>query len=358
MSWFREDNRTEAATPKRRSKARSEGSVAKSQDLAGAVTMLTAAVTLLWVGPSMTARLTDMTRSLLASCGTHELTTGELRDQLLRGSLQIGAILGPLFLLLMLFGVSANVAQFGFQITTKAARPKFSRINPASGIQRLFSPGSLVELIKSLVKLLIVGFVVYLAIKNNLPHFFDLSRVGVPALASEAGDLLIHILLVSAISLFILGLADYAYHKYEHEESMKMTKDEVKEESRESEGDPKVKGKIREIMIKSSLRRMMKKVPEADVIITNPIHLAVALKYDRAKGSAPVVVAKGARKVAERIKLIAAEHNIPIVENKPLARALFKAVDIGQEIPFELYKAVAEVLAYVYRVKKKYFGVA
>jgi flagellar biosynthetic protein FlhB len=137
-----------------------------------------------------------------------------------------------------------------------------------------------------------------------------------------------------------------------------MTKEEVTEESKESEGDPKVRSKVREIMIKSSLRRMMKKVPEADVVITNPIHLAVALKYDRAKGAAPIVVAKGARKVAERIKLIAAEHGVPIIENKPLAQALFKAVEIGQEIPFELYKAVAEILAYVYRIKKKYFGVA
>ena len=137
-----------------------------------------------------------------------------------------------------------------------------------------------------------------------------------------------------------------------------MSKEEVKEEAKQAEGDPKIKSKIREIQFKTAYRRMMKKVPEADVIITNPIHLAVAIKYDRSKDNAPVVVAKGARKVAERIKAIAAEHNIPIVENKPLAQALFKTVEIGKQIPLELYKAVAEVLAYVYRLKKKYFGIA
>jgi flagellar biosynthetic protein FlhB len=358
VSLFREDNKTEAATPKRRAKVRSEGSVAKSQDLTAAVTLLTAAVALMWLGSGMTGRLSELTRVLLANCGTHELTEGELRPQLAQGMAAIALILGPFFAAIMALGVATNIAQVGFKITTKAAMPKFSRINPLSGLQRLFSPGSVVELIKSIVKLLIVGLVVYFAIRDNLPRLFDLSHVGVEALADEAGHVLLHILLISAISLLILGLADFAYHKYEYEESLKMTKEEVTEESKESEGDPKVRSKVREIMIKSSLRRMMKKVPEADVVITNPIHLAVALKYDRAKGAAPIVVAKGARKVAERIKLIAAEHGVPIIENKPLAQALFKAVEIGQEIPFELYKAVAEILAYVYRIKKKYFGVA
>jgi flagellar biosynthetic protein FlhB len=225
------------------------------------------------------------------------------------------------------------------------------------GVKRLFALRSIVELGKSILKLLLIGTVIYLTVLASSPLISSLTTIPVETLGRTIGELLTNVFFIAALSLLIIGVLDYAYQKFEFEKSLKMTKEEVKEESKQSEGDPHVKGKVREIMIRSAIKRMMKKIPEADVVITNPIHLAVAIKYDRSRNSAPIVVAKGARKVAERIKALAAEHDIPIIENNPLARALFKLVDIGQEIPADLYKAVAEVLAYVYRLKRKFFSV-
>jgi flagellar biosynthetic protein FlhB len=296
--------------------------------------------------------------TLLARCGTMEISLDAAPQMLLRAFIVIGGLLAPLFLIVMATGVAVNVGQVGFKITPRVAYPKFNRINPMTGMGRLFSPNSVVELVKSILKLGLVGVVVYAAIRGNLNTIYSLTQLPADALAPIVGKLLLHILMTAAITLVVLGLLDFFYQRYEHESSLKMTKEEVREESKEQEGDPRVKSKIREIMLKKSIQRMMKQIPQADVVITNPIHLAVALKYDRSRNAAPVVVAKGARKVAERIKEIAREHDVPIIENKPLARALFKAVEIGEEIPLDLYKAVAEILAYVYRLKKKFFGVA
>jgi flagellar biosynthetic protein FlhB len=355
---MKDDSRSEPATPKRRNKARSEGSVAKSMDLNSAVGLLIAAVAMSWFGGGMIEGLKGIMITLLSQCGTHEVTLADAPRYLLQGFIVIGGLLTPLFLAVMIGGVAVNIAQTGFKITPKVAYPKFNRINPVTGIGRLFSPNSVVELFKSILKIILVGSVVYIAIRNNLNLIYSLTELPADALGPAIAKLLLHILMTAAVTLIVLGIFDFFYRRYEHETSLKMTKEEVREESKEQEGDPRVKSKIREIMIKKTIQRMMKKVPEADVVITNPIHLAVALKYDRTKSAAPIVVAKGARKVAERIKEIAREHNVPIIENKPLARALFKAVEVGDEIPLDLYKAVAEILAYVYRLKKKFFGVA
>lgn len=355
---MKDDSRSEPATPKRRSKARTEGSVAKSADLSSAVALLAAAIALSWFGAHLFGGLGDIMSLLLSQCGTLELSVDAAPQYLVRGFVVIAGLLAPLFLTVMVAGVAANIGQVGFKITPKVAYPKFSRINPFSGFARLFSPNSVVELLKSILKLVLVGVIVYVAIRGNLNTIYSLTQVPVSALGPTVGKLMVRIIMTAAVTLVMMGILDFFYRRYEHETSLKMTKEEVREESKEQEGDPRVKSKIREIMIKKSIQRMMKQVPQADVVITNPIHLAVALKYDRAKNVAPVVVAKGARKVAERIKEIARENNVPIIENKPLARALFKAVEIGEEIPLDLYKAVAEILAYVYRLKKKFFGVA
>jgi flagellar biosynthesis protein FlhB len=287
-----------------------------------------------------------------------EITTDSLPVYMWIGMKALGLMMAPFFLVMMASAFGINVAQVGFRITGKAAYPKFSRLNPMQGIKRLFSMSSAVELGKSILKLLLIGGIVYLTIASQFDKLFSLTNIPFDALGPMVGHMLSRLFLVASLSLLIVGILDYAYNRYSYEKSLKMTKEEIKEEAKQADGDQAVKGKIREIMFKNSFRRMMKKLPEADVVIANPIHLAVALKYDRSKNSAPIVVAKGARKVAERIKAIAREHGIPVIENPPLARALFKVVEIGQEIPLDQYKAVAEVLAYVYRLKRKFFGVA
>ncbi|MFZ5434407.1 MAG: flagellar biosynthesis protein FlhB [Calditrichota bacterium] len=358
MSFLNDEGRTEKPTPRRRSKARSEGSVSKSQDLNSAAVLVAASLLMIWFGNYLMSGLEDITSSILRNIANVEVSTGTMQTYLYKGMKAIGLLLAPLFFGIMAVGVAVNVAQVGFKVTPKVAYPKFSRLNPMKGLGRLFSIRSLVELGKSLLKLFLIGGIVYLTISSQFDRIYSLVWLPIESIGPVVGHMLGRVFLVASLSLIFIGIIDYIYNRYEHEKSLKMTKEEVKEEAKQSEGDPHVKGKIREIMLKASFARMMKKVPEADVVITNPTHLAVAIKYDRERNSAPIVVAKGARKVAERIKEIAAEHNIPIIENKPLARALFKMVNVGQEIPVELYKAVAEVLAYVYRLKRKFFGVA
>ena len=358
MSWINDEGKTEKPTPRRREKARSEGSVARSMELNAAAVLITASMMLVWFGSGIVLNLRHTMTTLLHEMGTMEFTTDSLPVYMWHGMQVMTALLGPVFLGIMAMGIAISVGQVGFRVTPKAAMPKFSRLNPIKGFQRLFSMQSLVELGKSLLKLVLIGGIIYIAISSQFDRIYSLMEVPFEALTGEVGRLLTRIFLLASLSLLFIGVLDYLYNRFEYEKSLKMTKEEVKEEAKQSEGDPKVKSKIREIMLRSSFRRMMKKLPEADVVITNPVHVAVALKYDRTRSSAPGVVAKGMRKVAERIKEIARDHDIPIVENPPLARTLFALVEIGQEIPAELYKAVAEVLAYVYRMKRKFFGVA
>ncbi len=355
---FDRDSRTEAPSPRRRQQAREKGSVARSQDLNSAVLLLGAALTLSFFGAGMIDGLGEILKSLIRQAGTTKFDDASTAILIRQQLFAVAKILLPFLLTIMIIGVLINVMQVGFHISLKAAAPKWERLNPITGFQRFFSVRSLVELGKSILKLLFVGLALYFTLQSaslQTPWMFFMPT---NQIIGEMGRLLNDLFFAAAMALLAIGLADFFYQRWDHEQSLKMTKEEVKEEAKQQEGDPKVKGKIRELMIRSSLKRMMKSVPEADVVITNPVHLAVAIKYDRAQNSAPIVVAKGARKVAERIKEIAAENGVPIVENKPLARALFKSVDIGMEIPVDLYKAVAEVLAYVYRIKNKFFGVA
>jgi flagellar biosynthetic protein FlhB len=351
-------SKTEQPTPRRREKARSEGSVAKSNELNSAVMLVMASLMLFWVGGNMADGLKQIMVGTFRQMATIQITNDSISVYMWIGMKALAAIMAPFFLVMMAAGLAVNIGQVGFRVTAKAAYPKFSRLNPMQGIQRLFSMNSLMELGKSILKLVLVGGIVYIAISSQFGKIYMLTHVPFEALGPAVGAMLNRLFLYASLSLLIIGILDFIYNRYEFEKSLKMTKEEVKEEAKMSDGDPAVKGKIREIMFKNSFRRMMKKLPEADVVIANPIHLAVAIKYDRKRNHAPIVIAKGARKVAERIKAVAREHNIPVVENPPLARALFKSVEIGQEIPLELYKAVAEVLAYVYRLKRKFFGVA
>ena len=244
--------------------------------------------------------------------------------------------------------------QVGFQINTEAMTLKLIKLNPISGMQRLASLKSLVELAKSMIKILFIGSIAYLLVKSDLQEFPSLIQ-------QEVGQILVFIARISlkisffvCLAMIILAVLDYIYQRWQYEQDLKMTKQEVKDEHRQTYGDPKVKARIRGVQMEMARRRMMEAVPEADVVITNPTRLAIAMKFDAREMIAPRVLAKGSGHIAQRIREIALENKIPIVEEKPLAQALFKMVEIGDYIPAELYRAVAEVLAYVYRLKGMY----
>ncbi|MDX1778625.1 MAG: EscU/YscU/HrcU family type III secretion system export apparatus switch protein, partial [Thermodesulfobacteriota bacterium] len=231
--------------------------------------------------------------------------------------------------------------------------PKFSKLDPLKGFARMFSKQALVELIKSIFKVIIVGCVTYFTVKGELEEIVPLMDKEIWSVMSYIGSVCFKILLRTSWVLIVLAIVDYVFQKWDFKQEAKMTKQEVKDEFKQREGDPLIKSRVRQAQREMAKKRMMEAVPKADVVITNPVHLAIALEYNTQNMSAPQLTAKGSRLVAERIKAIAQEHNIPIVENKPLAQALFKGVEIGQEIPTVFYKAVAEVLSYVYRLKNK-----
>jgi len=264
------------------------------------------------------------------------------------------AVLLPFLLPIAVVGFIANIMQIGFQISTEAMSLKLSKLNPISGMKRFVSLKSLVELGKSIIKILFVGGIAYLVVKSDLKEFPYLVQ-------QEVGQIILFIAKVSlklfffvCLAMIVLAVLDYIYQRWQYEQDLKMTKQEVKDEYKQTHGDPKVKARIRGVQQEMARRRMMEAVPEADVVITNPTRLAIALKFDAREMIAPRVVAKGAGFVAERIREIAAEHQISMIEEKPLAQALFKMVEVGGYIPVELYRAVAEVLAYVYRLKGIY----
>jgi flagellar biosynthetic protein FlhB len=262
--------------------------------------------------------------------------------------------MAPIAITLVIVSIVVNVVQGGGLVfSSEAMAPKLSKLDPISGVKKFVSKTALVDLLKSIFKVIILGYVGYITIKEefgNIPLLVDMA--GWQAM-TYMGGVVFKILIRTSWILIVLSVMDYFFKVYEHEENLKMTKEEVKEETKQSEGDPHVKSRIRSLQMDMARRRMMTEVPDADVVITNPTTFAVALKYDRDRASAPLVVAKGAGLIAERIKCIAKENKVPIVENKPLARTLYRLVNIGKEVPVELYHAVAEVLAYVFQLKGK-----
>ena len=246
----------------------------------------------------------------------------------------------------------SNILQIKWKVTTKPMKPKFSKLNPLSGFKRIFSKDSLFELLKSIIKIILIIYVAYTSIKDHQNEIFLLYDIPLLQVILLVGTIVIDTGLKIAFVYLIVGIADLIYQKHKFKEDMKMTKQEVKDEYKNTEGNPEIKGRQRSKMREASQRRMMQSLPSADVVITNPTHYAVAIKYDADKYSAPVVVAKGEDFLAQKIREAAKEHHIEIVENKPLARMLYANVDVGQEVPPELYQAVAEVLAFVYSLRE------
>lgn len=348
--------KTEEATSKKLSDARQEGQVAKSQDLVVAVMLiglfLTVKLFVGYIGNSFMGAYQSVYRMIPGIAGD-EFTFNTASSLLSFGLLRVLLIALPFFVAAVVIAFLMNVAQVKWKPTMKPLAPKFNKFNPINGFKNMFSKDKLFELLKAVVKISLLGYIIYTALRDqwglllNVYSFSFLDSIGL------IGNTIINLGLKISFFFLFFALVDYFYQKRKFREDMKMTKQEVKDEFKQSEGDPQVKGKIKQKMREVSQRRMMQALPEADVVITNPTHLAVAIKYDRDTSAAPVVIAKGADYLAQKIKEAAKEYDIEIVENKPLARMLYYNVDLDAEIPQELYQMVAEVLAYVYGLKGK-----
>ena len=350
-------NRTEQATPKRKAEARAKGQIALSRDAVMAVGLLGSLGALYWMAPIIVQRLRITLQAWLAQSmeeSTHRaLSLDHLHILLRQIGLDVFLTLGPVVGGIAVLGVGANLMQTGFLWKREGLDWDFSRISPIGGFSRLFSIRSFSEMVKTWLKIMAIGFTGYVAIKDDMTPFSSLTQFGTDTLLPTVGWATFKAALMMGGASLVIGILDYGYQRFEWERGLRMSRDEIKEESRAAEGDPALRAKVRSTQRDMARRRMMAAVPKADVIITNPTHLAVALRYDAKAMGAPVVVAKGAGFVAEKIREIGRQHGVMIVENKLVARTLFKLVEVGREVPEDLYRAVAEILAFVYRVRGK-----
>jgi flagellar biosynthetic protein FlhB len=347
--------KSEKATGKRRLEARRRGQVALSREVPSALILLTSLGVFYLAGAFVFERLFALLGGTFSSLGTVRLSTVAQATAFALDLFQvIVALLVPFFLPFLVAGFLGNVAQIGLEFHAQSLQPKLAQLNPLAGAKKLLSLRSLVETVKSVLKIVIVGGIAYAVINGHLEEFPPLMRFELVEIWDFACRLVIKLTFYVCLALIVLAALDYFYQRWQYEQSLKMTKQEVKDERKQAEGDPQVKARIRSLQRQAAHQRMMAEVPKADVVITNPTHLAIALRFEPQEMAAPRVVAKGADFLAERIKEVAREHDVPLVENKPLAQALFKVAEIGDFIPVDLYRAVAEVLAYVYRLKGRH----
>ncbi len=344
--------RTEPPTPRRRQQARERGQVARSADLNGTLILLGFVLFFKFYLPKL---ISDLSLLFYLSWDNFpkNIAPNSVYTYTIRLLLYIIKMLGPILLVGIGLGVSVNVLQVGVLFSGYPLIPRLDRLNPVEGFKRLFSTKTLIQTVVNVFKVLVVVWIVYATLKDNFPSL--VLFVNTPLLDALVGwlDLIFKVAVRIILFLFVLAVLDYAYNRWEYERSLMMTKEELKEELKQMEGDPQIKARIRRVQRELARQRMMKEVEKADVVITNPTHIAVALRYNPEKDSAPIVVAKGMRLLAERIREIAIAHDVPIVENPPLARVLYRTVEVGEPVPEKLYRAVAEILAYVYRLKGK-----
>lgn len=361
LQFFAQDGeggeKTEPATDKKLKDAREEGKVAKSKELTSAFDLIVLFLVLKffvsYVGTKMLSVFQYVYSGMAEFIKVNRtgVTSIAISSFLMNMILQWMLIVLPFFIFGLFITLIINVIQVGWKVSSKPMQPKLDKFNPINGFKRIFSKQSLFELVKSFVKIGLIAYIAYMAVDGHKNELFILYEITLKQAVSLVGQIIIDTGLRISLVYLIVGVADYAYQKRKFNEDMKMTKQEVKDEYKNTEGDPQIKGRQRRRMQEASQRRMMQDVPKADVVITNPTHIAVALKYDADVSTAPIVLAKGEEFVAQKIKEVAKENSIRIVENKPLARMLYSNVDIGAEIPPELYQAVAEVLAMVYQNK-------
>jgi flagellar biosynthesis protein FlhB len=345
--------RTEQGTPKRREEAREKGRVAKSREVSSVAGLAACLIYFYFNATGLLEKITAMMTSTFRSAGRVTISIDNVQLLLTGLLFKMFVLLMPIFIVVFIVGIFANVIQVGALFSPSAIQPELSKIDPLKGLQRLFSMNSFVELIKNILKMLIIGIVSYLVIKNEVNGFLPLAEQTVWEILLYLGKITFKILLTTCWVLIILAILDYVYQRWEYEKGLRMSRQEIKEEFKNSDGDPAIKARIKRLQREMSRKRMMAAVPKADVIITNPTHLAVAIRYDQDTRIAPCVVAKGAGFIAEKIRNIGRENNIPIVENKPLAQVLYKMVRLDETIPENLYRSVAEVLAFVYGLKRQ-----
>ena len=362
LQFFAESSggeKTEPATEKKKSDARKEGQVAKSKEIENAFSLMALFLLLkLWTATLGTNLINffhlcyDDIGEYIKNYDGYVNETGII-NLVIQCILQLIILLAPVLAVAFIVSFVCDVAQVGWKPTGKPLQPKASKINPISGFKKIFSKTAIVELLKAILKIVIILIVTWSYLKKNVNGLFLLYDVSLYQGIGDTCKLVVDLGIRIAAAYLIIAFADYGYQRWKFSDDLKMTKQEVKDEYKQQEGDPQIKGKIRQRMREASQRRMMQNLPKADVVITNPTHYAVALLYDSEKYPAPVVIAKGADFLAQRIKDVARENDIEIVENKPLARMLYANVEIGEMIPEELFQAVAEVLAFVYRLKGK-----
>lgn len=363
LQWFAKDGpggeKTEPATEKKLREAREDGKVAKSKELNSAfdliVLFLVLKIFISWVGGGFIEvyqyvykTIPEFVTAVAAETSAHEISVylQSIFWMMLK-------MMAPFFGFGLVVTVIVSIIQVGWKISAKPLKPKGDKFNPVNGFKRIFSKDSVFELFKSILKIGVVIYVAYTSVRNEVDDIFILYDMPLNQAIALCGDIIINAGLKISLVYLVVGIADFVYQKFRFNEEMKMTKQEVKDEYKNTEGNPEIKGRQRQRMREASRQRMMQDVPKADVVITNPTHLAVAIKYDAEKAKAPVVLAKGEDFLAQKIRETAKEHNIEIVENKPLARMLYANVNIGEEIPPELYQAVAEILAMVYNMKNR-----
>lgn len=345
--------KTEKATPKKRQDSRKKGQVAKSQDVNTAIVLLAVFLVLLFAGEYLFNHLLNIFRHSYINFIGLDLTENNLRIIFLDMLQELVIVLAPIMAVAMVAGVVANYMQFGFLFQTESIKPKLEKIDPIKGAKRIFSIRAIVEMLKSILKISLVGIATFSVLWFRKEEILILAQKSVGAGLATIANLTVTMGLIASALLIFLSVLDYLYQKYDFEKNIRMSKQDIKDEHKNMEGDPLIKSKIKQRQREMAMRRMMQEVPNADVVITNPTHYAIALKYDENKLDAPFVVAKGVDFVAQKIKLIAKENDVIMVENRPLARALYSQTEIGDAIPEEFFKAVAEILAYVYRTKNK-----
>ena len=361
LQFFAKDGpggeKTEPATQKKLSDARKEGQVAKSKEVGMALSLLSVFLALKisigWIGGKFLECFAIVYNRIpeLILLQENSVPTAAFYTVIKNMMIRILLILAPFLVVGAVVAFIGDLIQVKWSPTMKPLRPKFSKMDPIKGLKKIISPQSLIELLKSIVMILMISYLVYTTLKNQANLLFRLYDMPLLQAINLTGSIVINMGIKISTFYIIIAVLDFLYQKWKFAEDMKMSKQEVKEEMKNAEGDPQIKGKIRQKMREASRRRMMQSVPEADVVITNPTHYAVAVKYDADEYAAPMVTAKGEDYLAQKIKEIARENNVEIIEDKPLARMLYANVEIGELIPPELYQAVAEVLAVVYHAQ-------
>ncbi len=349
--------KTEKATPRRRQEARKKGQVAQSKEISSALIIMTILGVFYFSGSWIFWNLSELFNAVYQNIGAYRMeTVADASTFSLTISNSLFSILIPIFIPIVIAAFVANIAQVGFEIHGEAMKFRLTKLNPISGMKKFVSLKSLVELGKSILKIVVVGGIAYTIVAREVPLFPSLMQRSVLDILVFIAAIAFKIFFFVCLAMVVLAVLDFTFQRWQHEKSIRMTKQEIKDERKQTEGDPKIKARIRSIQIEMAQRRMMEAIPEADVVITNPTHLALAIKFDAKQMIAPRLIAKGSGFIAERIKEIAREHHVPIVEDKPLAQTMYKMIEIGGYIPVELYRAVAEILAYVYRLRGEYAG--